>query len=140
MKTSCPVFLMASYVASGACSTSGLCYARTYLHYCTLGTQKGISQVSRFQAHVTGFEEELGKPLVGCWSVRFVQNAEEDLLISVKDFLVQNLDSFLFPPPWGHIGRSTRNSNPVMTSSAGMVPRVDQTTGPTHPQPTLPHS
>ena len=37
-----------------------------------------------------------------------------------------------------HSGRSTRNSNPVMTSSAGPVPRVVQTTGSVHPQPTLP--
>ena len=29
-------------------------------------------------------------------------------------------------------GRSTRNSNPVMTSSAGPVPRVVQTTGSVH--------
>ena len=37
-----------------------------------------------------------------------------------------------------HPGRSTRNSNPVMTFSAGPVPRVVQTTGSVHPQPTLP--
>ena len=35
-------------------------------------------------------------------------------------------------------GRSTRNSHPVMTSSAGPVPTVVQTTGSVHPQPTLP--
>ena len=33
-----------------------------------------------------------------------------------------------------NIGRSTRNSNPVMTSSQ-VVPRVAQTTGSVHPQP-----
>ena len=31
-----------------------------------------------------------------------------------------------------HIGRSTGNSNPVMTSSAGPVPRIVQTTGSVH--------
>ena len=36
-----------------------------------------------------------------------------------------------------HIGRSTRSSNALMTSSAGTVPRVVQTTGSMHPQPTL---
>ena len=36
-------------------------------------------------------------------------------------------------------GRCTGNNNPVMTSSEGPVPRVGQTTGSVHPQPTLPN-
>ena len=41
----------------------------------------------------------------------------------------------------GHLGWSTGISNPVMTSSAGPVPRVGQTTQVpcAHPQPTLPN-
>ena len=38
-----------------------------------------------------------------------------------------------------HSGRSTRNPNPVMTSSAGPVPRLVQTKGSVHLQPTLPN-
>ena len=38
-----------------------------------------------------------------------------------------------------HPGRSTRNSNPVMTSSVGPVPKVDQNTSSVHPPPRLPN-
>ena len=39
-------------------------------------------------------------------------------------------------PTRDHIGSSNRNSNPVMTSSTGPVPRVVQTTGSVHATPT----
>ena len=56
------------------------------------------------------------------------------------EIVAGNGECVMISGTWGHIGRSTKNSNPVMTSSAGPVPRVVQTTGSVHPQlATLPN-
>ena len=58
--------------------------------------------------------------------------------LSAFSSIIDRVDelSFFLSSCWStrdHIGRSTRNSNPVMTSSAGPVPRVVQITGSVHP-------
>ena len=53
-------------------------------------------------------------------------------------FKVNTFFSILLIHEGSHREVYQENSNPVMTSSAGPVPRVVQTTGSLHPRPTLP--
>ena len=68
------------------------------------------------------------------------------LSVYIRIFIVSCLchsECFFFHPadPRGITSREVYggNSNPVMTSSAGPVPRVVQNTGSVHPQPALPN-
>ena len=58
-----------------------------------------------------------------------------------RQFLTRYKAKLFFQSCWptrDHIGRSTRNSNPAWHLPQ-VVPRVVQTTGSVHPQPTLPN-
>ena len=62
-------------------------------------------------------------------------NKERSSLACIGFFFFLFFSFILLIHEGSHPGRSTRNSKPVMTSSAGLVLRVFQTTGSVHTQP-----